>query len=88
MAMPGMDMIAYIRRYANYLNEKRDAYKIMGFDFCKIKRGSVGSHARCEPDGCLFVFSKDDGLLRMMPAEKVGTDQDHCLEMTIPCSSY
>lgn len=53
MAMPGMDMIAYIRRYANYLNEKRDAYKIMGFDFCKIKRG------------------KDDGLLRLMPAEKL-----------------
>jgi hypothetical protein len=39
--MSGTDMPAYIRRYANYLNEKREAYKLMGFDFCKIKRGFV-----------------------------------------------
>lgn len=39
MGMPGGDMSSYIRRYANYLNEKRDAYKLTGYDFCKIKRG-------------------------------------------------
>ena len=40
--MPGGgDMTSYIRRYATYLNEKRDAYKLMGYDFCKIKRGFV-----------------------------------------------
>lgn len=37
--IPGGDMSAYIRRYSNYLNEKREAYKLMGYDFCKIKRG-------------------------------------------------
>lgn len=41
MGMPGGDMSNYIRRYANYLNEKRDAYKLTGYDFCKIKRGFV-----------------------------------------------
>ena len=41
MGMPGGDMSNYIRRYANYLNEKRDAYKLTGYDFCKIKRGLV-----------------------------------------------
>ena len=37
--MPGNDMSSYIRRYACYLNEKREAYKLLGYDFCKIKRG-------------------------------------------------
>ncbi len=32
MGMPGGDMSNYIRRYASYLNEKRDAYKITGYD--------------------------------------------------------
>ena len=35
----GADMPTYIRRYSNYLNEKRGGYKLMGYDFCKIKRG-------------------------------------------------
>ena len=35
----GGDMSTYIRRYSNYLNEKRESYKILGYDFCKIKRG-------------------------------------------------
>ena len=39
LGMPGGDMSGYIRRYSNYLNEKREAYKLMGYDFCKIKRG-------------------------------------------------
>lgn len=35
----GGDMPTYIRRYSNYLNEKREGYKSMGYDFCKVKRG-------------------------------------------------
>ena len=41
IGIPGADMSNYIRRYANYLNEKRDTYRLMGYDFCKIKRGFV-----------------------------------------------
>ena len=37
----GIDMSSYIRKYAHYLNEKRETYKLMGFDFCKVKRGFV-----------------------------------------------
>ena len=37
----GVDMSSYIRKYANYLNETRETYKLMGFDFCKVKRGYV-----------------------------------------------
>jgi hypothetical protein len=40
-AMPGNDMSSSIHRYAGYLNEKREAYKLMGYDFCKVKRGFV-----------------------------------------------
>jgi len=35
----GGNMAGYLRRYSNYLNEKREAYKLMGYDFCKVKRG-------------------------------------------------
>lgn len=35
----GIDMTSYIRKYAAYLNEKRETYKLMGYDFCKVKRG-------------------------------------------------
>jgi phosphatidylinositol-binding clathrin assembly protein len=34
-------MSVYIRRYAKYLNEKAHSYRLMGYDFCKIKRGLV-----------------------------------------------
>lgn len=27
----GIDMSSYIRKYAHYLNEKRETYKLMGF---------------------------------------------------------
>ena len=37
----GIDMSTYIRKYAHYLNEKRETYKLMGYDFCKVKRGLV-----------------------------------------------
>lgn len=43
IGMPGVNMITYIRRYADYLNEKRAAYKVLGYDFCKIERGFVYS---------------------------------------------
>jgi hypothetical protein len=39
--MSGNDMTVYLRRYAAYLNERREAYKLLGYDFCKIKRGFV-----------------------------------------------
>jgi hypothetical protein len=29
----GIDMSSYIRKYAHYLNEKRETYKLMGYDF-------------------------------------------------------
>lgn len=73
MGMPGGDMSSYVRRYANYLNEKRDAYKLTGYDFCKIKRGFVLSW-RTLVENVHFVFfcRKDDGVLRTMPTDKVG----------------
>lgn len=37
--LQGIDMFSYIRKYAQYLNEKRETYRLMGFDFCKVKRG-------------------------------------------------
>lgn len=35
----GYDMSTFIRRYAKYLNEKATTYRLMAFDFCKVKRG-------------------------------------------------
>ncbi|CAF0866454.1 unnamed protein product [Adineta ricciae] len=58
MGMPGGDMSSYVRRYANYLNEKRDAYKLTGYDFCKIKRG--------KDDGVLRTMPTDK-LLKALP---------------------
>ncbi|CAF0978793.1 unnamed protein product [Rotaria magnacalcarata] len=49
MGMPGGDMSNYIRRYASYLNEKRESYKLMGYDFCKIKRGKDDGVLRTMP---------------------------------------
>ena len=71
MGMPGGDMSNYIRRYANYLNEKRDAYKLTGYDFCKIKRGLVKKTLFDDDQWDVLIFSKDDGVLRTMATEKV-----------------
>ena len=71
MGMPGGDMSNYIRRYANYLNEKRDAYKLTGYDFCKIKRGFVKTNSIVFINDIFSSSSKDDGVLRTMPSEKV-----------------
>lgn len=39
MDFEGYDMSTYIRKYAKYINEKAVAYRVMAFDFCKVKRG-------------------------------------------------
>ncbi|CAF1025194.1 unnamed protein product, partial [Didymodactylos carnosus] len=49
MGMPGLDMSSYIRRYASYLNAKRESYKLMGYDFCKVKRGKEDGVLRTMP---------------------------------------
>ena len=54
----GIDMSSYIRKYAHYLNEKRETYKLMGFDFCKVKRG--------KDDGMLRKMPVDK-LLKALP---------------------
>jgi hypothetical protein len=73
LGMPGGDMSGYIRRYSNYLNEKREAYKLMGYDLCKIKRG-LGKRFRLNSMRFFIdLFSrKEDGYLRTMPIDKVG----------------
>lgn len=54
----GIDMSTYIRKYANYLSEKRETYKLMGFDFCKVKRG--------KEDGMLRTMNTEK-LLKTLP---------------------
>ncbi|CAF0845233.1 unnamed protein product [Adineta ricciae] len=49
LGMGGSDMTTHLRRYAAYLHEKRDAYKLMGYDFCKIKRGKDDAVLRTLP---------------------------------------
>uniref|UniRef100_A0A8C4QJS5 Phosphatidylinositol-binding clathrin assembly protein n=1 Tax=Eptatretus burgeri TaxID=7764 RepID=A0A8C4QJS5_EPTBU len=38
----GYDMSTFIRRYSKYLNEKAYSYRVMAFDFTRIKRGAEG----------------------------------------------
>ncbi|GIX84656.1 phosphatidylinositol-binding clathrin assembly protein [Caerostris darwini] len=40
-ASQGFDMSTFVRRYAKYLNVKTSTYRIMGADFCKMKRGKT-----------------------------------------------
>jgi len=35
-------MSTFIRRYSRYINEKALSYRLLAFDFCKIKRGNEG----------------------------------------------
>ncbi|RNA42078.1 phosphatidylinositol-binding clathrin assembly -like isoform X1 [Brachionus plicatilis] len=56
--LQGIDMSGYIRKYAHYLNEKRETYRLMGFDFCKVKRG--------KDDGMLRTMSIDK-LVKTLP---------------------
>jgi phosphatidylinositol-binding clathrin assembly protein len=53
-----IDMTSYIRKYAHYLNEKRETYKLMGYDFCKAKRG--------KDDGLLRTMNVDK-LIKTLP---------------------
>ncbi|XP_045197489.2 phosphatidylinositol-binding clathrin assembly protein LAP-like isoform X8 [Mercenaria mercenaria] len=54
----GYDMSTFIRRYAKYLNEKAVTYRLMAFDFCKVKRGS--------DDGLLRTMNSEK-LLKTLP---------------------
>ncbi|KAH9500183.1 hypothetical protein Btru_077425 [Bulinus truncatus] len=54
----GYDMSTYIRKYAKYLNEKAVSYRLMAFDFCKVKRG--------KEDGLLRTMNTDK-LLKTLP---------------------
>ena len=38
IGLGGNDMTTYLRQYGAYLYEKRESYKLMGYDFCKVKR--------------------------------------------------
>ena len=61
-------MSTYIRKYAKYINEKAVAYRVMAFDFCKVKRGKEDGLLRtmapekvCDYDNCkkmtkMFVY--------------------------------
>ncbi|XP_062510220.1 phosphatidylinositol-binding clathrin assembly protein-like [Corticium candelabrum] len=40
------DMSTFIRRYANFLNEKAFAYRQMGYDFCRVSRGKEDGYLR------------------------------------------
>lgn len=35
-------MSTFIRRYSRYINEKALSYRLLAFDFCKVKRGNEG----------------------------------------------
>ena len=55
----GYDMSTYIRKYAKYINEKAIAYRLMAFDFCKVKRGKEDGLLRTmapEKVGCELRF--------------------------------
>ncbi|XP_076232291.1 phosphatidylinositol-binding clathrin assembly protein lap isoform X15 [Calliopsis andreniformis] len=54
----GYDMSPFIRRYAKYLNEKALSYRIVAFDFCKVKRG--------KEDGTLRTMNAEK-LLKTLP---------------------
>lgn len=61
----GYDMSTFIRRYAKYLNEKAVSYRLMAFDFCKVKRG--------KEDGLLRTMNADK-LLKTLPALQAQLD--------------
>ncbi|ESO10794.1 hypothetical protein HELRODRAFT_71857 [Helobdella robusta] len=54
----GYDMSPYIRRYAKYINEKAVSYRLMAFDFCKVKKG--------KDDGVLRIMDSEK-LLKALP---------------------
>lgn len=42
----GYDMSAYIRKYARYLNEKAISYRMVAYDFTRVKRGKEGGQLK------------------------------------------
>ncbi|KAF6040520.1 lap [Bugula neritina] len=61
----GYDMSTYIRKYAKYINEKAVAYRVMAFDFCKVKRG--------KDDGLLRTMVPEK-LLKALPVLQTQID--------------
>ncbi|EDO33508.1 predicted protein, partial [Nematostella vectensis] len=61
----GYDMSTFVRRYANYLNEKAWSYREMGYDFCRCKRG--------KEDGVLRAMDSTK-LLKALPVLQKQTD--------------
>ncbi|CAG9822414.1 unnamed protein product [Phaedon cochleariae] len=57
-ARTGYDMSPFIRRYAKYLNEKALSYRLVAFDFCKVKRG--------KEEGTLRTMNSEN-LLKTLP---------------------
>jgi len=41
VTMSGLEMSSYVRAYAKYLHGKLSTYHLIGYDFCKVKRGWV-----------------------------------------------
>uniref|UniRef100_A0A336LYZ0 Cap-specific mRNA (nucleoside-2'-O-)-methyltransferase 1 n=1 Tax=Culicoides sonorensis TaxID=179676 RepID=A0A336LYZ0_CULSO len=74
-ARVGYDMSSYIRRYANYLNNKALSYRTVAFDFCKVKRG--------KEEGSLRTMNADK-LLKTLPA--LQTQLDSLLEFDCPAN--
>ncbi|CCD66415.1 Phosphatidylinositol-binding clathrin assembly protein unc-11 [Caenorhabditis elegans] len=54
----GYDMSTHVRRYAKYIGEKINTYRMCAFDFCKVKRG--------REDGLLRTMHTDK-LLKTIP---------------------
>ncbi|XP_060534959.1 phosphatidylinositol-binding clathrin assembly protein LAP isoform X2 [Cylas formicarius] len=61
----GYEMSPFIRRYARYLNEKAMSYRLVAFDFCKVKRG--------KDDGVLRTMNADK-LLKTAPVLQAQVD--------------
>lgn len=61
----GYDMSPFIRRYANYLNNKALSYRTVAFDFCKVKRG--------KEEGSLRTMNADK-LLKTLPVLQAQLD--------------
>lgn len=64
-------MSPFIRRYAQYLNDKALSYRTVAFDFCKVKRGYVLITIVDKFFLVMYFIRKDDGVLRTMNAEKL-----------------
>ncbi|XP_063358779.1 phosphatidylinositol-binding clathrin assembly protein LAP isoform X2 [Cydia amplana] len=61
----GYDMSPFIRRYANYMNEKALSYRTVAFDFCKVKRG--------KEEGSLRMMNAEK-LLKTLPVLQAQLD--------------